>query len=117
MTLAHPHGNLGLKYSREITKDLRDHRLYVRVKAKNGLPRGLNGKKKKKKIHLTSRRCGFHLWVRKIPWRRKWQSTPVFLPGESHRQKTLEGSSSWGCNWTVTIGHNLVTKQQSHEWN
>ena len=48
MTLAHPHGNLGLKYSREITKDLRDHRLYVRVKAKNGLPRGLNGKKKKK---------------------------------------------------------------------
>ena len=53
MTLAHPHGNLGLKYSREITKDLRDHRLYVRVKAKNGLPRGLNGKKKKKKKKST----------------------------------------------------------------
>ena len=30
------------------------------------------------------KRCGFHPWVRKIPWRRKWQPTPVFLPGESH---------------------------------
>ena len=30
------------------------------------------------------RRCGFNSWVRKIPWRRKWQLTPVFLPGESH---------------------------------
>ena len=35
-------------------------------------------------------------WVRKIPWRRKWQPTPVFLPGESHGQRSLEGYSSWG---------------------
>ena len=28
-------------------------------------------------------RCGFDLWVRKFPWRRAWQPTPVFLPGES----------------------------------
>ena len=27
--------------------------------------------------------CGFHTWVRKIPWRRTWQPTPVYLPGES----------------------------------
>ena len=47
LTLAHPHGNLGLKYSREIMMDLRNHRLYVRVKAKNGLPRWLSVKKKK----------------------------------------------------------------------
>ena len=32
------------------------------------------------------RDVGFDLWVRKIPWRRKWQPTPVFLPGESHGQ-------------------------------
>ena len=32
----------------------------------------------------------FDPWVRKIPWRRAWQSTPVFLPGESHRQRSLE---------------------------
>ena len=31
-------------------------------------------------------------WVGKIPWRRKWQSTPVFLPGESHGQRSLEGT-------------------------
>ena len=34
-------------------------------------------------------------WVRKIPWRRSWQPTPVFLPGESHRQKSLVGYSPW----------------------
>ena len=36
-------------------------------------------------------------WVRKIPWRRKWQPTPVFLPGKSHRQRSLAGYSSQGC--------------------
>ena len=45
------------------------------------------------RIHLPSRRCRFHLWVRKIPWRRKWQPTPVFLPGESHGRRSLVGYS------------------------
>ena len=35
------------------------------------------------KIHLPCRRPGFDPWVGKIPWRRAWQPTPVFLPGES----------------------------------
>ena len=35
-------------------------------------------------------------WVRKIPWRRKWQPTPVFVPGESHGQRSLAGYSPWG---------------------
>ena len=35
------------------------------------------------------RRCELDPWVRKIPWRRKWQPTPVFLPGESHGQRSL----------------------------
>jgi len=35
--------------------------------------------------------CRFDPWVRKIPWRRKWQPTPVFLPGESHEQRSLAG--------------------------
>ena len=39
------------------------------------------------------RRHGFDLWVRKVPWRRKWQATPVFLPGESHGQRSLAGYS------------------------
>ena len=38
----------------------------------------------------------FDPWVRKIPWRRKWLPTPVFLPGESHGQRSLVGYSPWG---------------------
>ena len=46
------------------------------------------------------KRHGFDSWVRKIPWRRKWQATPVFLPGKLHGQRSLEG-------WTAVHG---VTK-------
>ena len=35
--------------------------------------------------------------VGKIPWRRAWQPTTVFLPGKSHRQRSLAGYSPWGC--------------------
>ena len=35
-------------------------------------------------------------WVGKIPWRRAWQPTPVFLPGESLGQRSPEGYSPWG---------------------
>ena len=42
------------------------------------------------------RRCGFNLWSWKIPWTRKSQSTLVFLPGESHRQRSLACYSPWG---------------------
>ena len=37
------------------------------------------------------KRCGFDPWVRKIPWRRAWQPTPAFLPGESYGQRSLVG--------------------------
>ena len=44
------------------------------------------------------KRCWFDPWVRKTPWRRAWQPTPVFLPGESHGQGSLVGySPPWGC--------------------
>ena len=39
------------------------------------------------------KRHGFNPWVGKIPWRRKWQPTPVSLPGESHGQRSLMGYS------------------------
>ena len=42
---------------------------------------------------LQWRRPRFDPWARKIPWRRDWQPTPVFLPGESHGQRNLEGYS------------------------
>ena len=38
----------------------------------------------------------FDPWVKKMPWRRKWQPTPVFLPGESHRRRSLVGYSLRG---------------------
>ena len=38
----------------------------------------------------------FSLWVRKIPWRRKWLCTPLFLPGEFHGQRNLVRYSPWG---------------------
>ena len=47
----------------------------------------------------TCRKCkryGFNPWVGKISWRRAQQPTPVFLPGESHRQRSLAGYSPWG---------------------
>ena len=42
------------------------------------------------------RRPQFDPWVRKIPWRGEWLPTPVFLPGEFHRQRSLAGYSPWG---------------------
>ena len=42
------------------------------------------------------RRCWFNHWVGKILWRKKWQPTPVFFPGESHGQRSLVGYSPWG---------------------
>ena len=42
------------------------------------------------------RRWRFDPWVGNIPWRRKWLLTPVFLPGESHGQRSLVSYSPWG---------------------
>ena len=39
----------------------------------------------------------FDPWVGKIPWRRKWQPTPVLLPGKSHGRRSVVGYSPWGC--------------------
>ena len=44
----------------------------------------------------TMWRPGFDPWVGKIPWRRKWQPPPVFLPGESHGWRSLVGYSPRG---------------------
>ena len=42
------------------------------------------------------KRCRLSPWVGKIPWRRAWQPTPVFLPGKSHERRKLVGYSPWG---------------------
>ena len=51
------------------------------------------------------KRHGFHSLVGKIPWRRKWQPSPVFLPGESHGQRSLAGYSPWGCKESDATEH------------
>ena len=43
------------------------------------------------------KRCGFDPWLQKILWKRKWQPTPIFLPGEFHGQRSLAGYSQWDC--------------------
>ena len=55
------------------------------------------------------KKCGFDPWVRNIPWRRKWQPTPVFLPGNFHGQRSLVGYSQWGCKELDTTEHNTHT--------
>ena len=80
---------------------------YVRVMAKinleilglhreiyMGFPAGTSGKELTWKCRRHKRRR-FSPWVGKIPWRRRWQPTPVFLPGESHGQRSLVVYSPW----------------------
>jgi len=56
------------------------------------LPGGISGKEPAFQ-RRRDERCRFSSWVRKVLWRRPQQSTPVFLPVESHRQKSLVGYS------------------------
>ena len=56
-----------------------------------GLPGGASGKESRR-----CKRCRFDPWVRKIPWRKEWQPTPVFLLGKSHGQTSLLGDSPLG---------------------
>ena len=57
----------------------------------------LNSVVKNKEDACQRRRHSFVFWVRKIPWRRKKQPNLIFLPGKSHGQRSLVGSSPWGC--------------------
>ena len=51
---------------------------------------------RQKRVCLQCGRPGFDPWVGKILWRRKWQPTPVLLPGKSHGWRSLVGYSPWG---------------------
>ena len=66
-----------------------------RTKTEAGFPGGA-GDKEPACQHRRHKRCRFDPWVGKIPWRRKWQPTPVVLSGESHGRRSLAGYSPWG---------------------
>ena len=57
---------------------------------------GLSGGSVVKFLPANAQRHRLDPWDRKIPWRRKWQSAPVFLPGKSHGQRSLAIYSPWG---------------------
>ena len=73
-----------------------------------GFPGGASGKEPTCKAGDVMG-LGFDPWVRKILWRRAQQPTPVFLPGESHGQKSLVGYSPRGCR----VGHDWLTTTRS----
>ena len=83
-----------------------DSLIWEMVRVRVGFPSGISGKEPA----CQCRRCGFDPWVGKIPWRRTWQPTPLFLPRESHGQRSLAGYSPCSCrvrqNWS-NLAHNV----------
>ena len=77
---------VGVKSVKDMSSIIREQLPYL------GFPGSPSGKEP---VCLCRRheRHGFDPWVQKIPWRRKWQPTPVVLPGEPHRQRSLEDYS------------------------
>ena len=71
-------------------------------------------------VCLQCGRPGFNPWVWKIFWRRKWQPTPVFLPGKSHGWRNLVGYSPWGrkeldmTERTHSLTHSLILSHRSY---
>ena len=80
---------------------------YILLK-KIGFPGGSDGES----ICLQCRGPGFDPWVGKTLWRRKWQPTPVFLPGKSHGWRSLADYSPWGSKESDTTEwlHSLMAK-------
>ena len=80
-----------------------------------GLPRWRSGKESDCYCR-KHRRTAFNPWIRKIPWRGKWQPRPVFLPGKFHGQMSLAGTvhgvaksqtrlSNWECTHIYAYMH------------
>ena len=87
------------------------YRLLWQAPHSTGFPSDLSGKESA----CQCRRLGFDLWVRKIPWGRKWQPIPVFLPGKFYRQRSLVGCSPWGhkeSDMTEQLSTHLGTAQE-----
>ena len=95
--------------------------VYEVTSACTGLPQWLSGKE----CPCQCRGHRFHPWVRKIPWRRKWQSTPVFLPGKSHGQRSVGRLQSTGSQksptrprtWKLLALVTWVWNQSEPVWN
>ena len=112
----------GLEFSRYDSKSSRQSEIiqdyFYLVQQNQGFPGGSEGKESTCQFRRR-KRCSFNPWVGKIPWRRAWQPTPVFLPGKSHGQRSLAGYSPWSHsvwhNWEHThIAEPRVWKCSCH---
>ena len=68
--------------------------------------KGFPGGSDSKESTYNAGDLGFNPWVRKIPWRREWLLTPVFLPGESHGQRSLARCSLWA--WVHDVSFSVL---------
>ena len=87
--------SLGMSCSHLPSPSLMTRILYLSYFSIRDFPGGAGGKELANQCR-KHKKCGFDPWVRKIPWRRKWQHIPEFLPGESHEQRSLVGCSPCG---------------------
>ena len=88
----HLHPSVGLSYFLLSGKVPCIVKTFLWMGKELGFPSGSAGKEPACQCK-RHKRLRFNPWVRKTPWRRKWQPTPVFLPGEFHGQKSLVGYS------------------------
>ena len=77
-------------FSEQQAEVLKRNRFSERCAITIGFPSGASGKESTSQ-YRRHERLGFNSWVGKIPWGRKRQPTPVFLPGKSHGQRSLVG--------------------------
>ena len=92
-------------FSKSLLKDIfRSSQIHVSVLVL-GFPGGANGKESACQCR-RHKKLGFHPWV-ELPWRRAWQSTSVFWPGQSYGQRSLVGYSPQSHTWVTHITHSL----------
>ena len=99
-----------------LNKSLEEKKKTIRPRSVLGFQGDTSGKEPACQCRWP-KRSGFHPWVRKILWRRKWQPTPVFLPEKSHGQRNLAGYSPLSrkeLNTTEWLTHTQNTYHQ--EW-
>ena len=86
------------------------------LKPQSSLEKGASLVAQRQRIHLPSRRLRFYPWVGKIPQRRRWQPTRVFLPGKSHGWRRLPGYSLRGCKESqLRLNNNIMRKTSNKQ--
>ena len=105
----------GIFLTQESNPDpLHSRQILYHLSHQGSFPGGARGKEPTCQCRRQKRQK-FKPWVGKIPWRREWKPTPVFLPGEFHGQRSLVGYSPWGrkeSNTTEQLAQKLLTLEQ-----